>query len=408
MKIIPLCCALFLAMRAFAADSTVPASTAINSFGLDLLRAAANPKMNALFSPYAVESALALTYAGADGVTRDEMARTLHFETNEPALHGSFGMLQNQLKSLTARSSLAVSSERQHMTRVIHEPIQFTMPDRLIGGGGFGVQISYLNSISNSYQPELVQFDFSRDPYRGRKLLNDWIYGHSSLRFPNLIPEEDLGADPKLVLVSAIFLKTSWAHPFEPASTKPAPFHLATGASVDVPMMWKFETVGFMKYNKFTAIAVPFFTDELQFLVLLPDTANGLGNLESEISQLGACANLPKREILLGLPKFKITPPMLHLNALLRTLGLNTAFDETANFSRLSKDKIFVTGVFHKTFLALDEKGSEAPETYIVSKTDTNIPEMAVTVTVDHPFLFAVQHRPSGACLFLGHVADPR
>src|SRR3982751_6668323 len=90
MKIIALCCALFLVTRAFSADSTAEAASAINSFGVDLLRTAAKSNTNALFSPYSIEVALAMTYAGANGVTRDEMARTLHFTTNETQLHRSF------------------------------------------------------------------------------------------------------------------------------------------------------------------------------------------------------------------------------------------------------------------------------------------------------------------------------
>jgi len=105
MKILAIGWILLLAANAFSADSTTPAATAINSLGADLLHTAATPGANALFSPYSIQSVLAMTYAGAGGTTRDEMAKALHFGTNETRLHASFQLLQRQLQYLMQRSA---------------------------------------------------------------------------------------------------------------------------------------------------------------------------------------------------------------------------------------------------------------------------------------------------------------
>jgi serpin B len=134
---------------------------------------------------------------------------------------------------------------------------------------------------------------------------------------------------------------------------------------------------------------------------------------------LADSANPDKAELKLYLPKFKMEPPLLKLGEALRSLGMTTAFDKpqgSANFERMAArkpdDYLFISEVFHKTFLALDEKGTEAAAaTAVVMMRATGAmieKSKPIEVRVDHPFLFAIQHRPSGACLFLGRMTDPR
>ena len=119
------------------------------------------------------------------------------------------------------------------------------------------------------------------------------------------------------------------------------------------------------------------------------------------------------------LPKFKLEPSLFRLGKVLQKLGLHSAFDQphgSANFDRMAPrkpdDYLFLSDVFHKTFLALDEKGTEAAAATAVlmapGAAAVGQPRKPLEVRVDHPFLFAIQHRPSGACLFLGRMTDPR
>jgi serpin B len=132
---------------------------------------------------------------------------------------------------------------------------------------------------------------------------------------------------------------------------------------------------------------------------------------------LGKLAKLPQREIELYLPKFRVEPPTLQLSSALKSLGMKTAFDvpqRSANFDRMAlrkpDDYLYIGEVFHKTYLVLDEQGTEAAAATAVAMLRALAApvEKPVTVRVDHPFLFAIQHTPSGTCLFLGRVTDPR
>src|SRR4029434_8591283 len=123
-------------------------------------------------------------------------------------------------------------------------------------------------------------------------------------------------------------------------------------------------------------------------------------------------------DVFLHLPKFKFEPPTIQLAKQLQALGMKTAFDippGSANFDRIAprrpNDYLAISDVFHKTFIAVDEHGTEAAAaTAVVMRELTALREMTepIEVKADRPFVYAIQHVPSGACLFIGRVTDPR
>jgi serpin B len=181
------------------------------------------------------------------------------------------------------------------------------------------------------------------------------------------------------------------------------------------------DSFGYAQNDGFLAVAIPYSGDDLQFLVLLPDTAAGLPKLESKLTpaMLMDCARLKSQDIVLYLPKFKLEPPLFALRKTLEVLGMESAFDVpqgSANFNgiapRRPNDYLYISDVFHKTFVEIDEKGTEAAAAtaVVMMQATARFEEKpkSIEVRVDRPFLFAIQHRSSGACLFLGRVVDPR
>jgi serpin B len=305
----------------------------------------------------------------------------------------------------------AQASARWKQDGVTKDPIILTVANRLFGQSGSSFHADFLERLKTNYDATLEMMDFARNPSGAAKSINNWVEQQTKQRIRNLIPEGALNVMTRLILVNAIYLKAPWQEPFKESATKPLPFHVAGGATVDVPTMSIQKSFGYMKYKDFTAVTIPYDGGEIQFLILLPDAANGLAGLESKLPQLASFANLPNREVVLHLPKFKIEPPTLPLSETLQALGMKTAFDPfRANFDRLADDPLFISGVFHKTFLSLDEKGTEAAAATAVAMQALSARPISkpVEVQVDHPFVFAIQHRASGACLFLGHVVDPR
>ena len=406
--------------------AVAPAAEAINALGLDLQRqlTAADPHANLCLAPFSLQSALAMTFAGADGATRAEMARVLHFpaEGDATPLHASFQALGKTLDELAARSG-----ERAKKAKELGgptEPITVTVANRLFVKTGFALKPMFLALVGKFYDAQPASLDFGANPAGAAREINGWVASRTRDRIRDLVPADALKADTRLVLVNALYLKAPWATEFSAAATKPEPFQVHGGAPVPVPTMQaQRHGFGYAKKEGFTAVSLPYSDYDLQFLVLLPDAPDGLAALEKKLTPavLAECAALPaEREVRLFLPKFKQEPPTVDVGTALQALGMRQAFDQpqgSADFSgmapRLPNAYLAISQVLHKTFLSIDEKGTEAAAAtaVIMMRAGSAMrppPEEPVEVRVDRPFFYAIQHRPSRACLFVGRVTDPR
>jgi serpin B len=401
-----------------AAESDL-AATATNQLGIDLHRQLATGDENLCVSPYSIQSALAMTFAGVDGKTREEMARVLHFPKDGEAVHASFSSLQGSLEEMAKKTSTL--AEQSQKFGGPSEPITLAIANRLFAQTGYDFRDSFRALVKKYYGAPFEPLDFRKDAYGATEHINQWIAEQTRDRIRDLIPAGALNGATRLVLANAIYLKAPWAHEFSESATTPQSFHVRGGAPVDVPMMQKEDRqFGYAKREGFTAVSLPYIGNELQFLVLVPDEVNGLRALESKLSaqMLLQCAKLEAHEVDLSLPKFKFEPPTIALSDKLQALGLRSAFNQpsgSANFDRMAprnpKDYLYISQVFHKTFIAVDEKGTEAAAaTAVAMRAGSAMVERPepIEVKVDRPFLYAIQHVPSGAVLFLGRVTDPR
>ena len=402
-----------------APGSPASAAQAVNALGLELLAKGTAPNVNALLSPYSIQTALAMTYAGSEGNTRAEMAEVLHYAGDEAALHQSFAALDKGLEEVAARTAerAALAKRRGGPS----EPIMLTVANRLFGQEGYEFRPPFLALLKDTYRAPLQSMDFASKHAEAAEEINAWVEEKTQNRIRDLIPPDGLSQDTRLVLVNAIYLKAPWAAEFPASLTKPSAFYIGGSQRQDVPTMTRQGRLGYSRRDGFSVVTIPYSGGEIQLLVLLPDKTNGLAALEAKLTPklLASCANPDLGEVLLHLPKFRIEPPLFRLSKVLQALGMKSAFDQprgSANFERMAprkpNDYLCVSEVFHKTFLALDERGTEAAAATAVAMMRATAAMIEqpkpVEVRVDHPFLFAVQHRASGACLFLGRVTDPR
>ena len=404
---------------AVAADLQT-ASVAVNQLGLDLLPRAGAPTDNALLSPYSIQVALAMTYAGADGTTRAEMSRVLHFPADGAVLDASFAALTQSLADAVVQQHQRNEQMRKYGGQ--GDDIELRVANRLFGQQGYAFRTPFLDVLKDRYQAPFETLDFHHDPGRARLHINEWVETQTANKIADLIPAGGVTTGTRLVLTNALYFKAPWATPFETSETIDLPFHVHGLETQVVPTMRKEFSIPYVHSNDITAVALPYAGRDLQFLILLPDAPDGLAALENEITPelLAKCATMKPHLVALELPKFKLQPPTLPLGQALQDLGLKTAFNQprgSANFDRMAPrkpdDYLFIGEVFHKTFLSLDEAGTEAAAaTAVVMLTGLGVhsapPPKPIEVKVDHPFLFAIQHRDSGACLFLGRVTDPR
>ncbi len=399
------------------ANSASMAASAINSLGIDLLHQTGRPDANTVLSPYSIETALAMTYSGADGATRDEMARVLHLQPDAMQVANNFAALQRLLNEAVQRSAEFQDSMKK--SGVTNDAITLDVANRLFGQQGYDFRPAFLDELKTKYNAPFEPMDFRKNAPGAAKTINDWVAQQTNQRIVGLIPAGALDALTRLVLVNALYFKAPWASPFSASATKMLPFHAGNG-SVDVPTMSIQKSFGYAKEAGATIVSLPYGDGELQFLIIFPDDTNSLAKTEAALTaeQLANWAHLPARQMKLSLPKFKIEPPTLPLGDALQMMGMTNAFDVphgSANFDRMaprkSNDYLYISRVFHKTFISVEEKGTEAAAATAVAMATHSAmqrPEQVLEVKIDHPFIFAIQHCASGACLFLGHVTDPR
>jgi serpin B len=408
-----------VAAMTHAATNFDLAAKATNDLAVELHRQLATDNENLCVSPFSIESALAMTFAGADGDTRTEMARVLHFPSDASAVAASFGSLQHSLEEMSVKTAELAKKSKEFGGP--SEPITLNIANRLFAQKDYDFRQDFLSLVKQNYGAAFEPLDFVADPAAATRHINQWVADQTRDKIRDLIPADALNKLTRLVLANALYLKAPWADPFSEKTTQPEPFHVRGGVPVNVPMMRKTARFGYAKRQGFTVVSLPYTGDDLQFLVLLPDDITGLPALESKLTAhvLTECAKLEAQDVDLRLPKFKLEPPTIALAETLQALGMKSAFDipqGSANFDKIAprkpNDYLYISNVFHKTFIAVHEKGTEAAAaTAVVMMRATAIARPKpppVEVKVDRPFVYAIQHVPSGVCLFLGRVTDPR
>jgi len=407
-------------VMAHATTNFALAAKATNELAVDLHRQLATGNENLCVSPFSIESALAMTFTGADGDTRTEMARVLHFPGDARAVTASFASLQHSLEEMSLKTVELMKKSKEFGGP--SEPITLSIANKLFAQKGYAFRPAFLSLVKQNFGAAFESLDFVANASAATQHINKWVADQTHDRIRDLIPGGALDETTRLVLANALYLKAPWAHEFSENATQPEPFFVHGGGPLNVPMMQKrSEHFGYARREGFTLVSLPYAGNDLQFLVLLPDDVNGLHALESKLSSdtLTGCAKLQTRDVDLHLPKFKLEPATMALAEKFEALGMKTAFDKpqgSANFDKMAprtpKDYLYISQIFHKTFIAVDEKGTEAAAaTAVAMMAGTALrspPPPPIEVKVDRPFVYAIQHVPSGVCLFLGRVTDPR
>lgn len=398
------------------------AARATNGIGLAVFRQVGGTAAggNLIVSPYSIEAALALAYAGADGATRNEMQPALHFPSDDAAVENGLRELRADFDAMVRASQKVAARKRELGGKV--DTIIWHSANRIFAQKGYSFRPEFVQRLADVDAAPLGLVDFQHNPDAARREINGWVEQQTANRIRNLIDPVGIGDTTRMVLANALYLKAPWASPFSKSETTRRPFHLRDGSAPKVRTMMRKLYTGYVHEADRTVVTLDFTGGALQLVVILPDEGVTPEQVITDISaddfaryaKLGA----ERSEVALYLPKFRIEAATLRLKPALEALGVRNAFDDppgSANFDRIaprSPNGYLALGeVFHRTFVALDEEGVEAAAASAITMLTWGveaIPPRPIEIHVDRPFLFAIQHRPSGACLFLGRVSDPR
>jgi serpin B len=371
--------------------SLVPGNT---QFALDLYLRLMGREGNLFFSPYSISSALAMTYGGARGNTAKEMADVLGFTLKDDVVHASFGALTDSLNEKGKQGDFELS-----------------VANALWGHKGHKFLDSFLELNARDYGAGLNQVDFERDTEAARRTINTWVEKETRDKIKELIKPGMLSSATRLVLTNAIYFKGNWASKFEEKNTKDEKFGVGLDESVTTPMMHRTGEFGYMVTDAFQALELPYVGEDLSMVVLLPRETEGLGTLERSLAveSLEAwMAKLSKREVIVSLPKFKVTCEV-GLAETLQAMGMKDAFRlEAADFSGMTGRKdLFIDAVVHKAYVDVNEEGTEAAAATGVMMKLTAVRDQPPVFKADHPFLFVIRENATGSILFMGRVMNP-
>ncbi|MBN2608853.1 MAG: serpin family protein [Candidatus Fermentibacteraceae bacterium] len=372
-------------LTVLAADNT--------TFAMDLYRVLASDDGNIFFSPFSISTALAMTYAGAGGVTEEQMRDVLNFSLPGDELHRAFRDL------------------KAHLDRGTGEDAGFELRtvNALWGQSGYEFLPGFLALLSDDYGSGLRLLDFSEDPESCRETINLWVAEQTAGRIADLIPQELLTTATRLVLTNAIYFKADWLFQFDPMGTAPRDFSLLSGVKVEVPTMTVSEHFRTAEGCGYSAVELPYRERDFFMLVILPD--EGMfsdveerldGELVDEIME-----GLGDASLILRLPKFQSVSRFL-LEDALYGMGMTSAFGPEADFSGMDGTRwLYISSVVHQAFVSVDEYGTEAAAATAVVMAKMN-GESASPFSVDRPFIYLVMDRTTGTVLFMGRVLDPR
>ncbi|KAG9328352.1 hypothetical protein JZ751_014483 [Albula glossodonta] len=374
-------------------------SSANTMFALDLFRTLSenNASANIFISPLSITSALAMVYLGAKGNTADQMSKALCF--NKAAnIHSDFQTLNADINKPAASYLLKLAN-------------------RLYGEKTFNFLPEFLGSTQKFYEADLVPLDFICATEESRVQINQWVEEQTENKIKELLKPGTVTPMTRLALVNAIYFKGSWLQKFDEKQTTEMPFKINKNESKPVQMMYqkhKFPFNYIPDYN-LQVLELPYQGEELSMFILLPEESSdgsALQKLEKELTleKIEEWTNRHSMDtgtdILVHLPRFKLEESY-NLNEPLSRLGMGDVFDaQRADLTGMNGEGgLFLSTVVHKSFVEVNEEGTEAAAATAGLISFCMIQEEHFRA--DHPFLFFIRHNKSRSILFLGRFSSP-
>ncbi|NOZ08906.1 MAG: serpin family protein [FCB group bacterium] len=368
------------------------AVTGNTAFALDLYSQLRGQNGNIFFSPYSISSALAMTYAGARGLTAAELAKALHFNPDDRnATNAAFAVLDSLFDSIAKKGN-----------------IQLKVANSMWPQKDYAIRTDFLELTKRYYNISITPVDYANAAGKARTLINSWVEKQTNNKIRNLIAATP---DPAtaMILVNAIYFKGNWESQFDPELTVEADFFRLGKAKTTIPMMYQEGNFGYAKIDGAKLLELPYVGNELSMVIILPDSPGGLPDLEDRLSTGNLetwLSGISQKTVEIYLPRFKVTWGTLNMTKQMISLGVHRAFGNRADFSGIDGTKsLFIKGIFHKAFIEVNEEGAEAAAATGVLF-ETSIPKMK-SFKADHPFFFLIRDIQSGSILFLGRILDP-
>ena len=346
---------------------------------------------NTFVSPASVMLALAMAYNGADGTTRQAMARALEID----------GMSVDEVNRAFADLKSALTPTDPQ--------IQIKISNSLWARNGFPLRPAFVERNKQHYGAEIASLDFSNPS--AADTINSWVNRSTDGKIQQIV--DRINPEDVLFLVNAIYFKGQWQLPFNKQNTKPDVFSLDGGEQKEVQMMSRSGSYLYYHGNDFQAVALPYGQGTLSMYVFLPDEKTSLEQFQQDLTTENWEVWMKNFRIMPGdlkLPRFKVKWDS-KLNEALKSLGMAEAFDSTrANFSQMAElngGNVFLSEVRQKSWCEVNEEGTVAAAAASARASVASFQPQRFSLKVDRPFFFAIRDNRSGVVLFMGSITNP-
>ncbi|RZK43240.1 MAG: serpin family protein [Pedobacter sp.] len=341
---------------------------------------------NLMASPLSVSMALAMTSNGSNGNTLEGIRNAIQFKDfSEQDVNAYY---QKIIKSLPGLDS----------------KVQFNVANSIWYKNGFNVLPSFLSTNTTYFQAKSEALDFGNP--NAKNTINSWVNEQTKGRIPTIV--DQISSDMVMYLINAMYFKGNWKNQFDKSKTSKADFHLNSTSKIQTDFMSAEKMslhVGMGQDN--LIYELPYGNDIYSMVLVLPkqgvEVENVIENLNG-VKWKSWMASLQKANMDIRLPKFKFSYEK-KLNDVLTNMGMGNSFSDAADFSRINANGgLKISELKHKTFIEVNEEGTEAAAVTSVGVALTSLPQVAV---IDRPFFFAIREKHTGLILFAGIVNNP-
>ena len=334
---------------------------------------------NIFISPLSISIALTMTYNGAVGETERAMAEVLEIDALD------LSTINNANKAL--RDSLGPK-------------VQISIANSIWSRQGIEFNPEFLDRNRVFFGAEIASLDFNSP--QATHIINEWVDTNTNGKIEKIVDRID--PQTLLFLINAIYFKGSWQDEFDKSMTRPGTFHLPNGSEKRVQMMRREGEYPYFHGENFEATSLPYGDGRMSMYIFLPNRNSNLNKFLRDLTAENWEQWIPQlqdRRQTMMLPRFKLEYEV-RLNDTLEALGMGIAFGGGADFSGMGPS-LFISEVRHKTFVEVNEEGTEAAAVTAV----TGVKSLPPAFRVDRPFFFAIYDTETETILFMGTVTEP-
>jgi len=365
-----------------------------NLFGINLFKEvlkAEEPEKNVMISPLSVSLALAMTYNGADGDTKEAMEKTLELTgLTVDEINENYKMLIDALASVDPKVLMSIANSIWYKQE-------------------FEVEQDFINVNQDYFYAEVSPLNFN-DP-DAVTTINNWVANKTNDKITEIL--DAIPADAVMYLINAIYFKGIWKYEFDESDTEEKPFYLSNGTTKDIPMMVQEGSFNYFSNDILQAVEMPYGAGNYSMIILLPQYNKTPDDIIEQLSNENWNNWLSEfyeaEKVQIHLPKFKFEYKN-KLNDELINMDMGIAFDPyNADFSKINPlEQLFISRVIHKSFIEVNEEGTEAAAVTMVEMCNTSTgEETGIHFYVNQPFIFAIKEKYTNTIVFIGKVMEP-